>query len=412
MTTGDDLAEVVRVEGGRMLAVLARSLGDLQLAEDAVQDASVAALEVWGRSGLPSNPSGWLYVAARRKALDVIRREARRSDRERAATERGELLAPAPPTDLTIADDMLRLVFTCCHPALDLDTRVALALRTLCGLSTAEVARALLVSEATMAKRLTRARRKIAAAAIGYRVPGAGELPDRLPGVCAVVHLVYTTGHHGDGEDVVRADLCAEGLRLARLVDRQLPDQPAVLGLLALLALTEGRGAGRVDETGDVVLLADQDRSRWDRALLSEGARALDRSLVLTGGVADPYQLQAAIAAVHAAASTYDDTDWAEVLRLYRLLGAVHPNPVVDLNAAVARAEVDGPAEALAELDAVAGAARSHHWHAARGEMFLRLGRPEEAVRAFDAALLDVPAGPGGPERRHLSRRRTVAEGG
>jgi RNA polymerase sigma-70 factor (ECF subfamily) len=390
----DALADVARVEGARILAVLARATGDLQVAEDAVQDAVVAALEVWPRTGVPSNPGGWLYVAARRKALDVLRREGRRLDREAAA--RIEVEPPAPSV---IRDDQLRLLFTCCHPALDLDARVALALRTLCGLSTAEVARALLTTEPTMAKRLVRAKAKIARARIPYRIPDVDELPARLAGVCAVVHLVYTTGHAA----AIRLDLCDEAVRLGRLLVELVPGDPLPEALLALLLLADARRPSRHDVHGDLVPLAAQDRSGWDRALVDEGLALLDRSLDRTDGQADPYQLQAAIAACHAMAPTYAATDWAEVVRLYRLLAEVHPNPVVDLNAAVAVGEAEGPGAALALLDAVPAAVRSYLWHAARGEMLDRLGDSPGAAAAFGEAAAGAPSE---PERRHLERRR------
>ncbi|HEX5615198.1 MAG TPA: sigma-70 family RNA polymerase sigma factor, partial [Acidimicrobiia bacterium] len=247
MTPNDALAELARVEGGRILAVLARTTGDLQLAEDAVQDATIAALEVWPRTGVPADPAAWIYVAARRKALDVIRRESRRPEKETTASLTASRELPPPSV---VHDDQLRLIFTCCHPALDLDARVALALRTLCGLSTAEIARALLVSEPTMAKRLVRAKHKIATAGIPYRIPEADELPARLAGVCAVVHLVYTAGHAATGESTVRADLCDEGVRLARLLVELVPNDPLPEALLALLLLTDARRPARVDAHG------------------------------------------------------------------------------------------------------------------------------------------------------------------
>ena len=397
------LIEVVRIEGGRILAVLAAATGDLQLAEDAVQDATIAALEVWRHTGMPRNPSGWLYVAARRKAIDVIRRESTRSLREEAASPVIGRIDSEPPPESRIRDDVLRLIFTCCHPAIDLDARVALALRTLCGLSTAEIARALLVSEQTMAKRLVRTKQKIARAAIPYRIPDDGDLPSRLAGVHAVIHLVFTAGHHGPGAEVVRTDLCVEGIRLARLVVELMPGEPSGEALLALLLLTDARRPTRIDERGELVTLLDQDRSRWNRAEIDEGVALLNRSLLRTDGVADPYQLQAAIAACHSTAPSYRETDWPEIVRLYGILSEVHPNPVVDLNAAVATAEVDGPARALELLDRVDDTARSHLWHAGRAEMLLRLGRAAEAVEEFGLAH---DAAPSAAERRHLDGRR------
>ncbi|MBL8777405.1 MAG: sigma-70 family RNA polymerase sigma factor [Acidimicrobiales bacterium] len=374
-TPEQSLDEVLREDGRRIVAVLARSLGDLDVAEEATQDAAVAALEVWARLGVPDDPAAWLYVAARRKALDLARREGSRRDKEERAAALAAQVAPDIPPPSVVRDDQLRLIFTCCHPALELDTRVALALRTLCGLPTAEVARVLLVPEATMGKRLTRAKKKIAVAQIPFRIPDAAELPARLSGVSAVVHLVYTAGHSAGSGDPVRADLCEEAIRPGRLVADLLPDEPSALGLLALLLLTDARRASRFDGAGDVVLLADQDRTRWDHAAVAEGLQLLERSLDLSEGVADPYQLQAAIAACHATAPTPEATDWVEIDRLYRLLVDVHPNPVVEMNAAVARAEVDGPAAGLAVLDRVEPPARSHLWHAARAVMLRRLDR-------------------------------------
>ena len=399
----DPLAEVVRVEGGRIVAVLARSLGDIQLAEDALQDASVSATEVWRRNGPPADPAAWLYVAARRKALDVLRREARRTRREEGAVTLAGQLVPELPAPSVVQDDLLRLVFTCCHPSLDLDARVALALRTLCGLSTAEVARVLLVGEAAMSKRLTRAKQKIAVAGIPFRVPNTDELPSRLAGAAAVIHLVYTAGHAATGgPELVRADLCEQAIRLARLLVELLPGQATAAGLLALLLLTDARRATRTDDHGDLIPLADQDRSLWDHKYIDEGVALLDASLQLTAGVADPYQLQAAIAACHDQARSFADTDWPEIVRLYRILGDVHPNPVVTINAAVATAEVEGPQTALLELGAVAEGARTHAWWAVRGGMLTRLDRHQEAVAAFRQAATLAPTE---PERRHLDRR-------
>ena len=396
------IAAVLREDGRRIVAVLARSLGDLEVAEEAVQDAAIAALEVWERLGVPDDPAAWLYVAARRKALDLVRREGARRAKEQEAAALAAQLAPELPPPSVLRDDLLRLIFTCCHPALELDARVALALRTLCGLPTSEVARVLLVPEATMTKRLTRAKKKIAVAQIPFRIPDAGDLPGRLSGVGAVIHLVYTAGHSSGGGDPVRADLCDEAIRLGRLVAELLPDEPSALGLLALLLLTDARRDSRFDTAGDLVLLADQDRARWDHDAVAEGLRLLERSLDLSDGVADPYQLQAAIAACHATAPSSADTDWVEIDRLYRLLAEVYPNPVVQLNAAVAGAEVDGPAAGLAALDEVDLAARSYLWHAARAEMFRRLQRTDEARAALDLA---IDAAPTEAERRLLDRR-------
>lgn len=399
-----DLSEVVRVEGGRILAVLAATTGDLQLAEDAVQDAAVAALEVWPRTGAPDDPSAWLYVAARRKAIDVVRRESNRSGRERAATQLAALLATGPPPPSLLRDDTLRLLFTCCHPALAIDARVALALRTLCGLATDEVACVLLVSESTMAKRLVRAKQKIAKAQIPFRIPGEAELPARLAAVAAVVHLVYTAGHHAPRDQVVRAELCDEAIRLARLLVELLPD-PTIEALLALLLLTDARRPARLAPDGSLVTLADQDRSRWRRRDIGEGVALLNRSLAASAGCADTYQLQAAIAACHATAASYAATDWPEVLRLYELLAALRPNPAVELNAAVAAGEARGPAAGLARLHAIDERDRSHLWHLARAELLVREGRRTEARADFERALV---AAPSTAEHRHIESRLAV----
>lgn len=344
-----------------------------------------------------------MYVAARRKVLDVVRREHRRLEKELSS-----LIERDPPEAPVVRDDQLRLIFTCRHPSLGLDARVALALRTLCGLSTAEVARAMLVSEPTMAKRLVCAKHKIALARIPYQIPDAVELPRRLAGVCAVVHLVYTAGHASGGDHLLRSDLREEAIRLARLVVALLPDDPLPEALLALLLLTDARQPVRLAADGELTPLADQDRSRWDRGVIGEGLVLLARSLDRTGGRAEPYQLQAAIAACHATAPSYRTTDWSEIVRLYGLLAEVHPNPVVHINAAVALAEVDGPQAAMIRLEAVPDPARSYLWHAAVGEMLERTGRAEEASVAFTDA---ADAAPSEPERRHLLRRsRTSAD--
>jgi RNA polymerase sigma-70 factor (ECF subfamily) len=304
-----------------------------------------------------------------------------------------------------VRDDLLRLVFTCCHPALAPEARVALSLRTLGGLTTAEIARAFLVPEATMAQRLVRAKRKIAAAAIPYRVPDDHELPDRLPAVLAVVYLVFSAGHNAAGEALVRVDLCDEAVRLARLLAELLPDESEVLGLLALLRCTDARRATRMGDDGELALLADQDRQRWDRAAIAEGTTAAEVALRRAGGSPGPYALQGAIAAVHAGAPTWADTDWGEVVGLYDVLLAVLPTPVVALNRAVAIGEHDGPAAGLAAADAVGDApelARYHLFHATRADLLRRLGRAGEAAEAYRRALACEPSE---PERRFLHRR-------
>jgi RNA polymerase sigma-70 factor (ECF subfamily) len=411
VTPEERLAETVRAEGARVLATLARTLGSLQLAEDAVQDAAVAALQTWPRSGMPDDPRAWLAVTARNKAYDVLRREAARSAKETAAgwyppsavpdvaEEAIEVLEP----ESVVRDDLLRLVFTCCHPALSIEARVALALRTLAGLEVAAISRAFLVPEATMAKRLVRARQKIAAARIPYRVPSDAELPDRLPAVLAVVHLIATEAHApSGGEDVVRVDLEAEAVRLARLIAELMPGEPEVLSLLALLLYTAARRPARTGANGQPVLLADQDRSRWDRAAISEASALLSEAVRRSAGVAGPYQLQAHLSACHATAPSWTDTDWDRIIGLYDLLLRIAPNSAVSLNRAVAVGKRDGAAAMLAALDAIAARVRSNLWHAARADALRQLGRTGEARRELSLALDLAQTG---PDRRLLARR-------
>ena len=396
------LDAVVRAEGSRVLATLVRTIGDLQLAEDAVQEAAIAALRTWPTTGIPDDPRAWLTVAARRKAVDVLRRESRRHGKEAAAMD---LRSPGdePVPDSVVRDDLLRLIFTCCHPALAQDAQVALALRTLCGLSTAEIAAALLVPESTMAKRLVRVKSKIERAGIPYRVPRAEELPQRLPGVLSVVYLIFTEGHRAtSGEVLVRIDLCDEAVRLARLLVDLMPDEPEAMALLALLLFTDSRRDERVDVDGNLIPLAEQDRRRWNQAAIEEATQVLDQSLRRTAGRAGPYQLQACLASCHARARSFESTPWPEIVRLYDVLDEVAPSPVVRLNRAIAVAEVAGPAVALRDLDALTGIAHVHLWHAARAEMLRRLGEREQAARALESALQGRLTD---PERRLLVAR-------
>jgi len=385
------LAEAHRREWAFVLAATVRVAGDLDVAEECAQDAFVAALDAWAARGVPSNPGAWLTTVARHRALDVLRRDR---------TLRGKLpllVEPGPPAREpaageeadVIADDRLRLVFTCCHPALAREAQVALTLRLVCGLSTAEIARAFLVGEPTMAARITRAKKKIAGARIPYRVPPVQDLPDRLDAVLTVVHLLYTTGHTApQGDTLVRADLVERALDLARMLYALMPDDREVRGLLALLLLTDARRATRTDAEGRMLLLEDQDRARWDRQAITEG-----RELVLQAlrrGQPGRFALQAAISAVHADAPTYADTDWREILGLYDALLMVWPSPVVALNRAVAVAMVDGPAAGLAVLDAVADDPRLAAYPyltSARADLLRRLGRAREAAEAYQAAL-------------------------
>ena len=391
------LVRLVRDEGRRVLATLARVTGDLPLAEDAVQDAAVRALETWPRDGVPAEPRAWLTLTARRRAIDILRREAARGGKEAESVMEPD--DPAPPE--TVRDDLLRLVFTCCHPALAVETQVALALRTLCGLSVAEVGAALLVPEATMAKRLTRARQKITKAAIPYAVPADHELPDRLRGVLAVVYLLFTTGYAPTGAP--RPDLVDQAVRLTRLLRELMPGEPSVLGLLALELLQDSRRAARHDADGTPVLLADQDRRRWRRDLVEEGVLLVGEGLRRTPDVPDPYVVQAAIAACHALAPTWADTDWAAVVSWYDVLLTVTDTPVARLNRAVAVGERDGPAAGLAAVDAVDDLSGYPLWHAARAELLARLDRVAEADSAYAAALA-IPQDDA--QLTHLRRRR------
>jgi RNA polymerase sigma factor (sigma-70 family) len=403
MGAGDAAEGLVREEGARVLATLVRVTGDLDLAQDAVQDAVVRALERWPRDGVPDSPRAWLTVTAKRRAVDLVRREAVRAGKEAEAVS---LLDPTTPEPAEVVrDDLLRLVFTCCHPALSAETQVALALRTLGGLSTAEVARALLVPEATMAKRLTRAKQKITQARIPYRVPAAEELPGRLNGVAATVYLIFNEGYAaGAGADLVRVALTDEAVRLARLLAELMPDEPTVLGLLALLLLHDARRAARLDDQGRPVLLADQDRSRWDTATIKEGVELVGAALRRTPDRPDPYVLQAAIAACHALAASYADTDWDAVISWYDVLLTVHDTPVARLNRAVAVAERDGPAAGLALVEEIGDLAGYPWWHATRAELLRRLGRAPEARTAYEQALT---LGINDPQTEHLRRRLT-----
>lgn len=385
--------------------MLTRQFGDLGRAEDAVQEASLQAMTVWRRDGVPPNPRAWLITVARHRALDHVRREARRADKETEATQVTER-EPQMPDASMVRDDLLRLVFTCCHPALAPEAQVALSLRTLCGLSTAEVGRALLVSEATMTKRLTRARRKISVARIPYRVPPDHELPDRLAAVATTVYLVFNEGYAGTEQDHLRADLCEQAIRLGRFLNDLLPGEATVTGLLALMLLHHARAATRLDDDGAIVLLADQARSRWDRDLIGEGVELVGLGLRRTPDLPDPYVVQASIAACHALAPSWEDTDWTAIVSWYDVLLAVEDTPVVRLNRAAAVAERDGPEAGLVLIDGIEGLDGYAHRHGARAELLLRLGRRDEAAAAIDQAL-DLPLTD--PLRQHLLARRPEA---
>ena len=378
-----DIAGVFRAEHGRAVAVLARVFGDLEIAEDAVQDAFAAAVEKWPESGVPPSPAGWIITTARNRAIDRLRRESARADKQ---AEAALLHAQDEPVEEgAVHDDRLRLIFTCCHPALALNVRVALTLRMLGGLTTAEIAHAFLDPEPTMAQRLVRAKAKIRAAGIPYRVPYEADLPERVRGVLAVVYLIFNEGYAASsGDSLVRDELSTEALRLGRLLVELMPDEPEAVGLLALMLLQQSRRPARVAPDGSLIRLSDQDRDLWDRALIDEGQDLVRRCL--RRNHPGPYQLQAAINAVHSDAATAADTDWRQILQLYDHLLTLEPTPVVALNRAVAVAEVHGPAAALTAVDDL-DLGSYYLFHAIRADLLTQLNRPAEARTSYAAAL-------------------------
>jgi RNA polymerase sigma-70 factor (ECF subfamily) len=391
------LARVFREETGRLVAGLVRFLGDFDLAEELVQEALLSALETWPRSGIPDNPAAWLTTTARRKAIDRLRRESRYRDKL-------VMLAGSPAPASYEPDDRLRLIFICCHPALAREAQLALTLRAVCGLTTAQIARAFLATEPAMAQRIVRAKRKIVEAGIPYRVPAREELTGRLREVLAVLYLLFNEGYLASGGPAPdRRDLTADSEWLASLLARLLPDEPEVLGLLALMRLHLARAAGRFDADGRLILLRDQDRSAWDRAAIAAAGRLIEQAAAL--GRPGPYQLQAAIAALHAEAHSLAETDWEQIVALYSLLLLHQPSPVVRLNRAIALRHLQSAAAALAEVDAVAPELDSYHLlHATRAELLRDLGRFEEA-RAADQAALRLTQN---PAERELIRQRLL----
>lgn len=391
------LEDTIRIEGGRVLATLVRMLGDFGRAEDALQDAVVVALAKWESSGVPDNPAAWLTTTARNKALDRIRRESARGPKEIEAVR----LLSDQPTAEEMGDDVLRLLFTCCHPALSREAQVALALRTISGLTTREIAASFLVAEPTMGQRISRAKAKISKSRIPYRVPEDHELPDRLGGVLAVIYLVFTTGHHAPiGEMDSSIELATEAIRLGRLLAALMPDEPEVWGLLALMQATHARTPARRNAAGEMVLLADQNRDLWDHEAISEAAAIIDRTL--SRRQAGPYQIQAAIACLHGLGPDFARTDWGQIATLYQLLEQAQPSSVVRLNRAVAEAEANGPHAGLETLAAITELDHWHRYWSVKAELLRRIGDEEAARAAYERAL---DCSPNDSDSRYLRGR-------
>jgi RNA polymerase sigma-70 factor (ECF subfamily) len=403
--TAAGIERFYRDEFGRILATLIRLLGDFDLAEDAAQDAFASAVEQWRRDGLPDNPRAWIIGVARHKAIDRIRKQGRFNDRREELIRMAESGDDEPELDAgALPDERLRLIFTCCHPALADEARVALSLRTLCGLTTEEIARAFLTAPATMAQRLVRAKRKIRAARIPYEVPSAELIAERLDAVMAVIYLVFNEGYAASsGERLLRTDLCAEAIRLARILVALMPGEAEPGGLLALMLLHDARRDARIDARGEIVLLEEQDRTRWDRAQIAEGLAHSEAAIRANAN--GPYAIQSAIAAAHSRAERADTTDWRAIAALYAQLASIRPSPVVELNRAVAVAMAEGPAAGLELIDELAAGGELRDYYlmwSARADLLRRLGRWSEAAESYRAALSRVGSA---PERRFIRRR-------